>query len=599
MVKKDDLEIRTSEVLTDNKTIYGKAISFDTLSVDLGGFRETIKRGAITQDLINHSDIFARTNHKDDYILARSKNGKGSLSLELRDDGLYFSFELPNTEKGNELREHIKRGEITQCSFAFNAAKEANSEVWRNENGIIYRDIYKIGYLGDVAPVYKPAYEETYVSMRAMECAKTLKEEEELKAMQEEEETDKIDETTTETEDETVKDNEVIEGEETKEEVIDDDTEEAVVEEKETDETEEVVDKMTKDETVTDNDETEEEEEETEKELRNNTIKNHTKMNKEFRLIKAINDIANNRSVDETAQAVVKAGAEEMRKAGVSYGGQIQLPTSELRTAITVTAEGEDVVATEIYDILEPLRAKNVLVAAGAKFITGLVGDVQVPSMSAGNVTWEGEVASAKDGGQTFTAVKLSPKRLTAYVDISKAFLVQDSKSAEALIRQDIINAINSKLEATILGSAAGTTTQPAGIFNGKSKKTIASFKDVCDLEAKIEDANVIGECKYVMSNKAKAALRNMAKSAKSTELVMEGGAIDGTAVLNTSNVEEQNVVYGDFSNLAIGQWGSIDLLVDPYTKAADGQVRLVVNAFFDAKVLRDGAFAYGTTANA
>ena len=592
MVKKDDLEIRTSEVLTDNKTIYGKAISFDTLSVDLGGFRETIKRGAITQDLINHSDIFARTNHKDDYILARSKNGKGSLSLELRDDGLYFSFELPNTEKGNELREHIKRGEITQCSFAFNAAKEPNSEVWRNENGIIYRDIYKIGYLGDVAPVYKPAYEETYVSMRAMECAKTLKEEEELKAMQEEDETEEIDETTN--------DNEVVE----------DETEEAVVEEKETEEIEEEIDETTKDtddETVTDNEETKEDEIETEteetkeeeKETKNNESKNHTKMNKEFRLIKAINDIANNRSVDETAQAVVKAGAEEMRKAGVSYGGQIQLPTSELRSAITVTAEGEDVVATEIYDILEPLRAKNVLVAAGAKFITGLVGDVQVPSMSAGNVTWEGETASAKDGAQTFTAVKLSPKRLTAYVDISKQFLVQDSKSAEALIRQDIINAINSKLEATILGSAAGTTTQPAGIFNGKSKTTIASFKDVCDLEAKIEDANVIGECKYVMSNKAKAALRNMAKSAKSTELVMEGGAIDGTAVLNTSNVEEQNVVYGDFSNLAIGQWGSIDLLVDPYTKAADGQVRLVVNAFFDAKVLRDGAFAYGTTASA
>lgn len=598
--KKEDIEIRTSEVLADSNTIYGKAISFDTLSVDLGGFRETIKRGAITQELIDNADIFARTNHDNDYILARSKYGKGSLSLELRDDGLYFSFELPNTEKGNELREHIKRGEITQCSFAFITAKEPNAEVWRKENGIVYRDIYKIGYLGDVAPVYRPAYEETYVSMRAMECAKTLKEEEELKAMQEEDETDKIDETTNETEDETVKDNETVEEEETKEEVVEDDTEEAVEEEKEPDETEEVIDEMTKDETVTDNDETEEEkEEETEKEIRNNETKNHTKMTKEFRLIKAINDIANNRSVDDTAQAVVKAGAEEMRKAGVSYGGQIQLPTSELRSAITVTAEGEDVVATEIYDILEPLRAKNVLVAAGAKFITGLVGDVQVPSMTAGNVYWEGETASAKDGAQTFTAVKLSPRRLTAYIDLSKQFLVQTSNSAEAIIRQDIINAINSKLEATILGSAAGTTTQPAGMFNGKSKTTIASFKDVCDLEAKIEDANVIGECKYVMSNKAKAALRNMAKSAKSTELVMEGGAIDGTEVLNTSNVEEQNVVYGDFSNLAIGQWGSIDLLVDPYTKAGDGQVRLVVNAYFDAKVLRDGAFAYGTTASA
>lgn len=568
MVKKSDYEIRTSEVLADNKTIYGKAISFETLSVDLGGFRETIKRGAITQELIDNSDIFARTNHDNDYILARSKNGKGSLSLELRNDGLYFSFELPNTEKGNELREHIKRGEITQCSFAFNAAKEKNAEVWRNENGMIYRDIYKIGYLGDVAPVYNPAYEETYVSMRAKECVKTLKEEEELKAMQEEDET----------EEEAV----------TNEEVIEDETEEAVEEEKDNEETE-VIEKEEKE---TETEETKEEEEETE-----NNIKNNTKMNKEFRLIKAINEIANNRSVDETAQAVIKAGAEEMRKAGVSYGGQIQLPTSELRAAITVTTEGEDVVATEIYDILEPLRAKNVLVAAGAKFITGLVGDVQVPSMSAGNVYWEGETASAKDGGETFSAVKLSPKRLTAYVDISKQFLVQDSKSAEALIRQDIINAINSKLEATILGSAAGTGTQPAGMFNGASKVKIASFKDVCDMEAKIEDANVIGECKYVVSNKAKAALRNMAKSAKSTELVMEGGAIDGTEVLNTSNVEEQNVVYGDFSNLAIGQWGSIDLLVDPYTKAGDGQVRLVVNAYFDAKVLRDGAFAYGTTA--
>ena len=53
--------------------------------------------------------------------------------------------------------------------------------------------------------------------------------------------------------------------------------------------------------------------------------------------------------------------------------------------------------------------------------------------------------------------------------------------------------------------------------------------------------------------------------------------------------------IYGDFSNLAIGQWGGIDLTVDPYTKAAAGQVRLVINAYFDAKVLRPEAFAFGT----
>ena len=326
-------------------------------------------------------------------------------------------------------------------------------------------------------------------------------------------------------------------------------------------------------------------------------INSKKKMNKEFRLIKAINDIANNRNLDNVSSAVVNAGAEEMRKAGLSFGGQIQLPT-EKRDVVTVENEGEDVVVTDFTNILEPLRAKNVLVNAGARYLTGLVGDVQVPIMGASNVTWEGETAPAKDGAPTFDHLKLQPKRLTAYVDVSKQFLVQDSLDAEALIRQDIVNAINSKLEATILGSSAGTATQPEGIFYSESALTeISDFAGVCNLEAEIEDANVMGECKYIMSNKAKAAFRNMAKSTKSTQLVMENGAIDGTPVLNTSHVEGKNVAYGDFSNLAIGQWGAIDLTVDPFSQATNGKVRLVINAFFDAKVLRPEAIKVATVA--
>lgn len=326
-------------------------------------------------------------------------------------------------------------------------------------------------------------------------------------------------------------------------------------------------------------------------------INSRKKMNKEFRLIKAINDIANNRNLDNVSSAVVNAGADEMRKAGLSFGGQIQLPV-EKRDVVTVENEGEDVVVTDFTNILEPLRAKNVLVAAGARYLTGLVGDVQVPIMGASNVTWEGETAPAKDGAPTFDHLKLQPKRLTAYVDVSKQFLVQDSLDAEALIRQDIVNAINSKLEATILGSSAGTATQPQGIFYSESALTsISDFAGICDLEADVEDANVMGECKYIMSNKAKAAFRNMAKSTKSTQLVMENGAIDGTPVLNTSHVEGKNVAYGDFSNLAIGQWGAIDLTVDPFSQATNGKVRLVINAFFDAKVLRPEAIKVATVA--
>ena len=297
------------------------------------------------------------------------------------------------------------------------------------------------------------------------------------------------------------------------------------------------------------------------KEDNNKTNLINTKKNMEFRLIKAINDIANNRNLDETASAVIEKGAEEMRKAGLSSEGQILLPT-EQRAAITVASEGEDVVETDFTSILEPLRAKNVLVNAGATFLTGLVGDVQVPVMAGSNVTWEGETAAASDGAGSFSNVKLTPKRLTCYVDVSKQFLVQDSLDAENLIKRDIINAINSKLESTILGSAAGSATQPKGIFNvasGDSLKSIADYGDICDLEADVEDANVNGECKYVMSNKAKAALRGMIKGTNNTGMVFEHGQVDGTEAYNTSNVEGKNIAFGDFSNLAIGQWGAIN----------------------------------------
>ena len=328
------------------------------------------------------------------------------------------------------------------------------------------------------------------------------------------------------------------------------------------------------------------------------TNKKEKHMNKEFRLIETINSIANNRNLDEAQSAVISKGAEEMRKAGLSFGGQIQLPVAESRSAITVSNEGEDVVETEFTNILEPLRAKNVLLQAGAKYLGGLVGDVQIPVMAASNVTWEGETADAQDGAGTFSHVKLSPKRLTAYVDVSKQFLVQDSLDAENMIKNDIVNAINSKLEATILGTASGTTTTPEGIFYPTTAATsVTAFSGLTALESDVEDANVLGECVYVMSNKAKAKFRNMSKSTKSTELVMEGGEIDGTKCYNTSNISGNYFAYGDFSNLVIGQWGAIDLTVDPYTKAAAGQVRIVVNAFFDAKIVRSGAIKTGVAA--
>ena len=134
------------------------------------GFIEVIKKGAITNDTIMNSDIFATLNHDKDHILARSRYGEGSLALELRDDGLYYEFEAPNTIYGDELIEHIKRGEITTSSFAFSLPKDGSGDKWyRTNDGITRRDITMIERLYDVSPVFEPAYLTTSCSQRALD----------------------------------------------------------------------------------------------------------------------------------------------------------------------------------------------------------------------------------------------------------------------------------------------------------------------------------------------------------------------------------------------------------------------------------------------
>lgn len=124
-----------------------------------------------------------------------------------------------------------------------------------------------------------------------------------------------------------------------------------------------------------------------EKETKRN-YKPQTKTMEKFSLLKAINDVANNRQLDERAQEVVSAGIAEMRKAGQNYGGQIVLPIEE-RADIqaTVATAGQENVAEDKLGILEPLRANLVLVQAGASYMTGLMGNVSIPAFSGSNVT--------------------------------------------------------------------------------------------------------------------------------------------------------------------------------------------------------------------
>lgn len=538
-----------SSINVDTRTVEGYAIVFDSQSEDLG-FYETISPSAVTEDTINTSDVFCLFNHNPDKVLARCRYGEGSLSLSIDEKGLKYSFQAPNTELGNELIEHIRRGEIDGSSFAFIVSADEGSEVWENINGTTHRTINKIECLVDVSPVWQPAYSATSVNARAKEMLNEM-EKEKLEKLDNEKDIkpteEQVEEETTDTKEVDTKADELPEDEETTT-----DTEEEEVDKVEEDDTE-----TTKEEQVKSSEQQDGEEEK--EETRNHKFINqrHT-MKQRFSLLKAIKAVAENRNIDDVTAAVNNAGMKEMRKAGLNTIGQIYLPTE--KRAVSVATEGVDVVATDLYDIIEPLRAKNVLLNAGAKFYTGLSNNVQLPVMTAANVGWAGEVGEAADGGTAFDNVQLTPKRLTAFVDISKMLLAQDSIGVENAIRMDLINAINSKIESTILGSGAKTAGSPAGMFNGKTPTKVTDFEGLVSLEALVEEKNVLGDIAYIASPSAKASFRNMMKGSKGTaQLAYIDSSLDGTPVYSTSNVAAKQFIVGDFSNLAIGQFGGIN----------------------------------------
>lgn len=182
-MKKNNLEIRNNGIVIernydDSRHVEGYAVVFESQSEDLG-FYETIERGAITQELLDNSDVFALLNHDDDKVLARSNKGVGSLKLTLDERGLKYEFDAADTQLGNDLLEYLKRGEISTSSFAFALNyNDPDAETWERKNGKNYRTIHKIAYLHDVSPVWNAAYAATSVSQRSLEKCKELEEEE-------------------------------------------------------------------------------------------------------------------------------------------------------------------------------------------------------------------------------------------------------------------------------------------------------------------------------------------------------------------------------------------------------------------------------------
>ena len=550
---------------SDSRILSGYAAVFNSESKDLGGFTEMISPTAF-EGVIERSDVFAVLDHDRNKVLARSKMGKGSLELNIDEKGLQFRFESPNTTLGNDVLSMVKRGDLTDASFCFTVEDES----WqKREDGSYLRTINKIGDLFDVAICYNGAYPESYteVALRSLDKFK-----EELRAAKEveEEDSDDVDETTEETNEKTT-------------EVDVDETPDKTENEQEKD--------INKDGS--------EEEEPEDKEKEKDKQKNRHMEN--FSIVKSIRSVVDNRPMDEVNQNVLNAGRKEMRDAGISFGGQIQLPLEYREEpgpspspSVTVNQAGVDtygkeLIQTDKFSLMEPLTNKLVFTELGATYLN-VTNNVSVPKMSALNAGWVGEIEDAAKTSSTFETVDYTPKRISAYIDISKTLLYQDGTGVENMIRNQIVEALAQVLESTVLGKDAETNKKPAGIFNAAGAKEL-TFAGLVSMEKALEEANVNGEFKYLVNPAIKATLRQTAVGGSKSDFRMlldSDNEINGIPVVCTNNAK--GIAIADWSNLWITTFGGVDIVVDTVSQAVKNCIRIVVSMNVDAKFVRDEA---------
>jgi HK97 family phage major capsid protein len=335
-----------------------------------------------------------------------------------------------------------------------------------------------------------------------------------------------------------------------------------------------------------------------------------------FSLIKAIRAVMDRKELSETAREVFAEGKRGFRDAGISYDGDIVIPAEEIRADIDIVSgatHGTEIVEISKKAILPPLVDKLVFTQAGATYMTGLVGNVSIPSYSGTSVGWIGEVSSGAEGAGTFGAITFSPKRLSGYIVVSKQFLLQDGVGAERLLLDNLSNAVARKLESTILGTAVGSATQPQGMGNPitATAHVVPTYKNLVALESSIDSANaLVGNLAYITNAAGRGILKSIDKGVSNDTgdmLCSETNLVNGYPLLVTNSCSaaagtssnNDLLVFGNWRDLCIAQWGGYDITVDPYTLAVYGQVKIVINAYFDAKGLRgagDGHTDYATS---
>lgn len=328
---------------------------------------------------------------------------------------------------------------------------------------------------------------------------------------------------------------------------------------------------------------------------------------KRYSVHKAIRSLLPNQKLDGVELEMHQEYSKRAKASGVEITG-LAMPTELRADGQTVTEDsgdyGGNLVPTQQREVIEFLRPKPVLREMGATYLTGLTGNVSFPVNNGGIVaTWEDEVAEVSPSKNAYGSKAMAPRRLASTVPVSMQNLFQSAPDLERLTIDEINAVVANALDVDGINGASGIlNTAGVGTVVGGTNGAAPTWDHIVDLESKVFVANAnSAKMAYLINSATKGKLKKTKHSAGDLNYLMGmDNTINGYNV-GVSNLVPSNLtkgtadpvsaaIFGDFSQLIIGQWGFYDLDINKVAK--QGLYEITVNAFFDTLVRQAKAFS-------
>tara|TARA_R110002073_G_scaffold123322_1_gene267034 strand:- start:872 stop:2092 length:1221 start_codon:yes stop_codon:yes gene_type:complete len=337
---------------------------------------------------------------------------------------------------------------------------------------------------------------------------------------------------------------------------------------------------------------------------KNAPVSEETRAASNWSLFKAVNELRSGKGLSGLEAEMHQEAEKEARK---SIDG-IGIPTM-LKEKRAIDQTNSAIAPTAVGAFVESLQEAGLYNKVGVTDLGTVAADTVLPIAGGSTVGWKTEVAAADNGGANFEKLTLTPKRVTGYANLSNQILAQNGPQAEAAVMNDMARNMAVQIDAAMFGSsdvtnAPGSIAGTTGVLTFTESGTFDVASDMLEaIQTIANNHGLDGNNAFVNSFELYSAIKGAAQVASVYPLYVDDKLAGYPGYFSSAPASVAGTsgdgIFGDFSRVFYAQFGPMTIQIDPYSRAVEGEVRLILNNYVDFGVADGASFVKYTSLSA